>query len=99
MREALKAGREFLQAPAWQEWIVKEHGESANAQTDAEIDDFIRANALVVNHVSGTVALGKKGIIAKGAGALNPDFTVKGTIGLRVIDASAFVSIFEYSAA
>lgn len=91
MREALKAGRRFLQAPAWDSWIVGEYGDSANAQTDEEIEDFIRANALVVNHVSGTVAMGKRGTTGQGSGALNPDLTVKGTIGLRVVDASAFV--------
>ena len=92
MREALKAGRKFLQASAWKDWIVEEYGASVSAQTDDEIDAYIRANAVVVNHVSGTVALGAPNTIAKGAGALNPDFTVKGTIGLRVVDASAFVS-------
>ncbi|RPD64064.1 alcohol oxidase [Lentinus tigrinus ALCF2SS1-7] len=90
MREALKAGRRFLQAPAWDSWIVSEYGDSANAKTDEQIEDFIRANALVVNHVSGTVGMGKKGTTAQGSGALNPDLTVKGTIGLRVVDASAF---------
>ncbi|KAI0741321.1 hypothetical protein C8Q80DRAFT_1273784 [Daedaleopsis nitida] len=46
-----------------------------------------RLNALVVNHVSGTVAMGKKNTIAKDSGALNPDFIiVKGTVGLRVVD-------------
>ncbi len=91
MREALKAGRRFLQAPAWRSWIISEFGDSANAQTDAQIEDFIRANALVVNHVSGTVGMGKSGSTARGSGALNPDLTVKGTIGLRVVDASVFV--------
>lgn len=94
MREALKAGRRFLQAPAWQDWIVEEVGDGAAPQTDAEIEAFIRKNALVVNHVSGTVAMGKKNTTAKGSGALNPDFTVKGTVGLRVVDASAFVRTF-----
>ncbi|EJF64358.1 alcohol oxidase [Dichomitus squalens] len=90
MTEALKAGRRFLSAPAWKSWIVGEFGDSASAQTDAEIESFIRQNALVVNHVSGTVGMGKANTIAKGSGALNPDLTVKGVIGLRVVDASAF---------
>ncbi|KAI0730887.1 alcohol oxidase [Earliella scabrosa] len=90
MREALKAGRRFLEAPAWKDWIVREVGDSANAKTDAQIEDFIRKNALVVNHVSGTAAIGKSGTTAKGSGVLNSDLTVKGTIGLRVVDASAF---------
>ncbi len=88
MREALKAGRRFFAANAWKDWIVSEFGESANATSDADIDAYVRKNALVVNHVSGTVAVGKKG---DSKGALNPDFSVKGVKGLRVIDASVFV--------
>ncbi len=91
MREALKAGRRFLGANAWKDWIVAEYGASANATTDEAIDEYIRANALVVNHVSGTVAMGKSGSTDKGSGALNPDLTVKGVKGLRVVDASVFV--------
>ncbi len=91
MREALKAGRRFLGAKAWKDWIVAEYGASANATTDEAIDEYIRANALVVNHVSGTVAMGKSGSTGKGSGALNPDLTVKGVKGLRVVDASIFV--------
>ncbi|PIL30033.1 hypothetical protein GSI_07945 [Ganoderma sinense ZZ0214-1] len=90
MRQALKAGRGFLAADAWKGWIVAEYGASANATSDADIDAYIRKNALVVNHVSGTVAMGKRGDAGRGAGALNPDFSVKGVKGLRVVDASAF---------
>ena len=92
MRQALKAGRRFLAANAWKDWIMAEYGDSANATSDADIDAYIRKNALVVNHVSGTVAMGKSGNMSKGAGALNPDLSVKGVKGLRVVDASAFVS-------
>ena len=53
----------------------------------------MRANALVVNHVSGTVAMGKQADApVKGAGAVNPDLTVKGVKGLRIVDASVVVS-------
>ncbi|TBU34310.1 aryl-alcohol-oxidase from pleurotus Eryingii [Dichomitus squalens] len=93
MRQALKAGRRFLAANAWKDWIISEFGESANATSDADIDAYIRKNALVVNHVSGTVAMGKSGDSSKGAGALNPDLSVKGVKGLRVVDASAFPHI------
>ncbi|KAI0757745.1 alcohol oxidase [Daedaleopsis nitida] len=87
MREALKAGRRFLNATAWKDWIVAEYGDSAKATSDDDIDAYIRKNALVVNHVSGTVAMGKQG---ESKGALNPDLSVKGVKGLRVVDASAF---------
>ena len=69
-----------------------------NATTDAEIDAFIKANALVVNHVSGTAAMGKTGSTGKGSGVLNADLTVKGVVGLRVVDASAFVSCLHSAA-
>ena len=91
MHDALKASRRFMNASAWSAWIVAEYGDFAAAQTDSEIEAYIRANALVVNHVSGTVGMGKAGSLARGDGALNPDLTVKGVQGLRVVDASAFV--------
>ncbi|KAM5536369.1 hypothetical protein V8D89_009967 [Ganoderma adspersum] len=90
MRQALKAGRRFLAADAWKDWIVAEYGDSVNATSDADIDAYIRKNALVVNHVSGTVAMGKSGDTGRGAGALDPHLSVKGVKGLRVVDASAF---------
>lgn len=93
MRQALKAGRRFLGADAWKDWIVAEYRDSANATSDADIDAYIRKNALVVNHVSGTVAMGKSGDTGRGAGVLDPHLSVKGVKGLRVVDASAFVSL------
>ena len=48
---------------------------------------FIRANADTVDHPVGTVAMGKDG-----EGALDSHLRVRGTVGLRVVDASAFVS-------
>ena len=91
MREALKAGRRFLGAPSLSNYILGEVGDSASAKSDDAIDAFIKANALVVNHVSGTAAMGKTGSTGKGSGVLNSDLTVKGVSGLRVVDASAFV--------
>jgi len=90
LREAIKVSRKFMSANAWKDWITSEFGAFANATTDAQIEAFARSNADTVNHVSGTVAMGKRGSSARGSGALNPDLTVKGTVGLRVVDASAF---------
>ncbi|KAI0316820.1 alcohol oxidase [Amylostereum chailletii] len=90
MREALKTGRKFMNATTWDSWIVAEYGDFAAAQTDAQIEAYIKANALVVNHVAGTVAMGNSKALKKGAGALYSNLTVKGVEGLRVVDASAF---------
>ncbi|KAI0313145.1 hypothetical protein OF83DRAFT_1213269 [Amylostereum chailletii] len=88
LREAIKAARAFVSAPAWEGYITGEFGQFADAKTDEEIEAYARANSDTVDHVVGTVAMGPKG---KSGGPLNPDLTVKGAVGLRVVDASAFV--------
>ena len=93
MREALKAARTYMSAPAWRGWIIGEVGAFAQAQTDDEIEQYIRNNSFTVDHVCGTVAAGKTDSTGAGSGALNDDLTVKGTVGLRVVDASVFVSL------
>ena len=88
MRSAVRAARVFVGAPAWADYVISEFGAFANATTDAELDAYIRDNADTVDHPIGTVPMGKGP-----EGALNADLTVKGTVGLRVVDASAFVSL------
>ncbi|KAI0687622.1 alcohol oxidase [Cytidiella melzeri] len=90
MREAIKSLRRFMAAPAWNGWLIDEFGDFKQAQTDPEIDEYSRNNAQTINHVCGTAAMGKTGSKGAGSGVLNSDLTVKGTIGLRVVDASAF---------
>ncbi|KAE9387132.1 alcohol oxidase [Gymnopus androsaceus JB14] len=90
MREAIKAVRRFMAAQAWSGWILEETSPSSAAQTDAEIEAYIRDTCFTVNHVTCTVPMGKDGEASSGSGALNSDLTVKGTVGLRVVDASAF---------
>ena len=85
-----------MAAPAWTGWIIEEVGAWAQAQTDDEIEQYIRNTSSTVDHVSGTVAMGKTGSTGSGTGALNSDLTVKGTVGLRVVDASVFVSFLFF---
>ena len=96
MRESIKAARTYMAAPAWNGWITGEVGAFAQAQTDDEIEQYVRNNAFNVHHICGTAAMGKTGSTGSGNGVLNSDLTVKGTVGLRVVDASAFVSIFYF---
>ena len=93
MRESIKSLRRFTGAPAWKDWIVSEYGDFANAKSDADIEAYASASAQTINHASGTAAMGKSGSSGSGSGVLNSDLTVKGTVGLRVVDASAFVSL------
>ncbi|KAF9061468.1 GMC oxidoreductase-domain-containing protein, partial [Rhodocollybia butyracea] len=90
MREAIKAARRFMSAQSWSDWIIEETSLTSVAQTDEEIEEYIRSTCFTVNHVTCTAPMGKTGSNGRGSGALNSDLTVKGTIGLRVVDASAF---------
>ena len=92
MREAVKAARSFVSAPAWSDYIISEYGAFGQAHTDEELDAYIRNNTDTIDHPVGTVAMGKGS-----EGALDSKLRVKGTIGLRVVYASAFVSISSYS--
>ena len=95
MREAVKASRRFMAAPAWSDWIIAEYGDFAQAQTDDEIDAYVRQGTYTNSHGSCTVPMGKTGNdTSKGSGALNSDLTVKQTVGLRVVDSTIFVSAF-----
>ncbi|KZV70517.1 GMC oxidoreductase [Peniophora sp. CONT] len=95
LREGIKAARRFVAAPSFANYIIAEFGDFATAQTDDELEAFVRANGATVDHVVSTVPMGREGCMEAGCGALNPDLTVKGTHGLRVVDASAFPFIIS----
>lgn len=90
MRNAVRSAQRFLSARAWAQYILAPFGELANATTDAELDTYIRANTATIFHPVGTAAMSPKG--AKW-GVVDPDLLVKGTFGLRVVDASILVSL------
>ncbi|KAI0298456.1 hypothetical protein B0F90DRAFT_1732646 [Multifurca ochricompacta] len=62
-------------------------GNFAGVKTDDQISEYARNNAATVFHPAGTAFMSSHG--AKN-GVLNPDLTVKNTIGLRIVDASVF---------
>ncbi|KAF8342789.1 uncharacterized protein EI90DRAFT_3115330 [Cantharellus anzutake] len=87
MKTAIKKARELVKAPVWKDYILGEWGPLAKAQTDAEIDQYIRENTIAHLHPSSTLAIGPKD---SEKGVVNPDLTVKGIGKLRVVDASVF---------
>lgn len=90
---AVKAARRYVSAKAFDGYIIEEYGSSLNATTDVEIEEWIRNTAFTVFHPTCTVAMGKNGSASgAGDGALELDLRVKGTVGLRVVDASIYVS-------
>ncbi|PPQ76837.1 hypothetical protein CVT26_002295 [Gymnopilus dilepis] len=84
-REAVKSIMEFAQAPAWKGYITGRFGNFASAQTDDQIDAYVRSLTTTIFHPFGTAAMSPAN---SKTGVTNPDLTVKGTVGLRIVDAS-----------
>ena len=88
MREALKSAFHFTTAPAWRNYVISPFGVNSTG-SDAEIDDFIRENTGTVYHPVGTASMSPQGATW---GVVDPDLTVKGLSGLRIVDLSIVVS-------
>lgn len=94
MREALKSTLRFAAAPAWDGYVLSSVGVNSTS-TDAEFDAFIRANTQTIFHPAGSASMSPKGA---DWGVVDPDLTVKGVTGLRIVDLSVVVSR-KYSSA
>ncbi|KAJ6498872.1 aryl-alcohol oxidase [Mycena sanguinolenta] len=84
MREALKSALRFTTAPAWQNFVISPFGVNST-DSDEDLDNFIRENGGSVYHPSGTAKMSPKGATW---GVVDPDLSVKGLSGLRVVDLS-----------
>ncbi|KAI0064427.1 alcohol oxidase [Artomyces pyxidatus] len=87
MVQAIKAGKQFMTASAFNGFILEPYGDFAAAVTDAEIEAYARTYSTTVWHPTSSAAMTS---VNSSGGVLNPDLTVKSTVGLRVVDASAF---------
>jgi hypothetical protein len=87
--EAVKAAQRFMAASPWNGFVLKQFGNFANVTTDEQIAAYARNNAASVFHPVGTAFMSAANAHN---GVVNPDLTVKNTVGLRVVDASIFVS-------
>ncbi|KAG6847921.1 hypothetical protein H0H93_004868, partial [Arthromyces matolae] len=85
LHEATKQALQFVEAPAWKDYIVSGDLGLQNVTTDAELDQYILGVSTVSWHGVGTASMSPKG--AK-YGVVDPDLRVKGASGLRVVDAS-----------
>lgn len=91
MEYGVRSSAKFLHSPALKGYIGEPLIDlELNSASDAKLKEYIRNNTVTVNHSCGTARMSPKG--AKW-GVVDPDLRVKGVKGLRVVDASIFVSI------
>ncbi|KAJ7027566.1 aryl-alcohol oxidase [Mycena alexandri] len=84
LREAVKSAFRFASSPPWKNYVISPFGLNFNS-TDDEIDEWIRENGGSVFHPAGSCSMSPKGATW---GVVDPDLTVKGLSGLRVVDLS-----------
>lgn len=89
MREAVKSAKKFLAAKAWDGYVLEPFGDLAKANTDAEVEAYVRNNTATIYHPVGTSSMTMKGA---SFGVVDPNLCVKGLSGLRIVDASVIVS-------
>ncbi len=84
-REGFRHARDVGNRTPMDPYRGREVAPGPQVNTDAEVDAYIRSTVITVNHPLGTCAMGR------GPNAvLDPDLTVRGIEGLRVMDASVF---------
>ncbi|KAF7357765.1 Alcohol oxidase [Mycena venus] len=85
MRYAVRSALRFAASKPWADYVIAPPVGVNNTSTDDELDDYIRQNAGSVFHPVGTASVSPVG--AK-FGVVDPDLSVKGLTGLRVVDLS-----------
>ncbi len=92
MREAVRTILRLASAPAWSEYIISPVNPSqpSHSASDAEIASYIRVNSRSAYHVVGTASMSPKG---GKEGSTDPDLTLKGLNGVRIVDASVLVRL------
>ncbi|KZT03819.1 GMC oxidoreductase [Laetiporus sulphureus 93-53] len=85
--QAVNQSRQFLSAPTWDDYILREAPDLAAAQSEAELAAFVRNGTTTLWHPVGTARMGTPD---DELAVLTSDLRVKGAQGLRVVDASIF---------
>lgn len=89
-RAAIRLTREIFGEPAMQPFVKHEIQPGESAQTDAELDAFIRDHAESAYHPCGTARMGRAD---DPLAVVDPECRVIGVEGLRVADSSIFPQV------
>lgn len=85
---ALRVGRAVMNAPSFRKLHGGEVFPGPNCQSDAELGDYVRANAKTDFHPVGTCRMGHDDMAV-----VDPQLRLRGIDGLRIADASIMPSI------
>jgi len=85
--------RHILAQPALAQYGGREVDASAAAQTDAQIEAYVRQHADTIYHPVGTCRMGPAALVAAGRSVVDAELRVHGLQGLRVVDASVMPQI------
>ena len=85
LRSGVRIAREIADQPALRPFIAKEIAPGTAKSTDEDIVAHIRATSITVHHPLGTCRMGTDG---DDMAVVGQDLRVRGTEGLRVVDAS-----------
>ncbi|RDB17746.1 Pyranose dehydrogenase 1 [Hypsizygus marmoreus] len=89
MREAIKSAQRYLAGPAWKNWILAPHRPPVVPNED-QLDAHIRGHSQSIYHPIGSAAMSAKNA---NYGVADPDLSVKGVAGLRIVDGSVLPRI------
>ncbi len=88
MRACVRLTREVFAQPAFDPWRGRELAPGEEAQSDGEIDAFVRETVQSAYHPCGTCRMG-----ADDMAVVDPELRVRGMDGLRVVDSSVMPAI------
>ena len=88
MRDSIRMIRTIIAQDAFQPYRGREIAPGVNAQSDSELDAWIRATAETLYHPVGTCRMG-----ADAKSVVDAELRVRGVSGLRVIDASVMPTL------
>lgn len=86
--EAMKIIDEVLSLPQFDGIVLGPYGDLADAKTDEQKALYAKQTVGVYDHASCSASMGPGGVV-------DSTLKVKGVQGLRIVDASVFVSVFS----
>jgi choline dehydrogenase len=88
LRVGLRLSREIIAQPPFDGFRGSEYAPGENVTSDADLDQYIRANAMTLYHPVGTCRMG-----TDDGAVVDSTLRVRGLDGLRVVDASVMPDI------